>query len=379
MPRCPIGPAAAAFRRAFFPAATRREWNDWRWQMRQRLQTLPALARVLQLSDDEAAALRQPDRPFPVSLTPYYASLLDRTNPADPLRRTMLPSTAEFRVSPGELRDPLAEDSHSPVPGLVHRYPDRALFLLTDICPVYCRYCTRSRLVGGHAGFRNDQTRWQRALDYLAATPAVRDVLISGGDPLIYADDKLGWLLARLRAIPHVEMIRLGTKVPMVLPQRVTPALARLLRRYHPLYLSLHVIHPRELTPESALACTRLADAGLPLGSQTVLLRGVNDNLETVRALMHGLLRVRVRPYYLLQCDPIAGSAQFRTPVRTGVDLIAGLRGHTTGYAVPHFIIDAPGGGGKVSLDPEYVVGREGDDLLVRTYLGQTYRYPDPQ
>jgi lysine 2,3-aminomutase len=374
-----ISEQSLAFMRRYYPDASVQEWCDWKWQMRRRLRSIDELSRVFELSGDETEALLRPKRPFPVSVTPYYASLMDRKNAESALRRTMLPVPDEFTVSKGEMSDPLAEDKHAPVPGIVHRYPDRVLFLITDFCPVYCRYCTRSRLVGGNAEFEINLDQWQRGIDYIAATPTVRDVLVSGGDPLIYSDDRLDWLLQRLHAIPHLDMIRLGTKIPIALPQRITPAFTDMLKRYHPLYISLHVNHPDEITPESAQACERLADAGVPLGSQTVLLKGVNDDPEVIRKLMHELLKIRVRPYYLLQCDPITGSAHFRTPVQRGVEIIRALRGHTTGYAVPHFIIDTPDGGGKFSVVPEYIDGRDGDDLLITNYEGRSgFRYPDP-
>jgi lysine 2,3-aminomutase len=354
------------------------DWCDWRWQLRHRLQTADDLAAVVNLTESERQALTQPGRAFPVSVTPYYASRLDPDDPSHPLRRTVIPTPAEFETHPGDMTDPLAEDDHSPVPGIVHRYPDRVLFLVTDYCPVYCRYCTRSRLVGGNAQFSISKAQWQRGIDYIAATPAVRDVLISGGDPLVYGDDQLAWLLQRLHAIPHLEMIRIGSKIPMVLPQRITPDLCSMLKRYHPLYMSVHITHPDELTEESAQACTRLADAGIPLGSQTVLLQGVNDDADTMRTLMHGLLTIRVRPYYILQCDPIQGSAHLRTPVAKGIEIIKALRGHTTGYAVPHYIVDVPGGGGKISLDPEYVTGRDEKGLVITNFQGREgFHYPD--
>ena len=367
------------FRRRHFPGVGRREWNDWRWQLRHAFRSAAGFSRFLQLTDDERAALADPRRLSPVRATPYYASLMHPDNPDDPLRRCLLPVCAELTRSVGEAADPLAEESHSPVAGLVHRYPDRAVLLVNSACPVYCRYCFRSRLHARRSrpsGPRRD--RWQAGLDYIAATPAVRDVLVSGGEPLLLPDAALDWLLARLHAIPHVEIVRLGAKTPMALPQRITPALVRVLKRCRPLYLSLHVTHPAEITPESARACERLANGGIPLRSQTVLLRGVNDDLATIRRLMHELLRIRVRPYYLLQCDPVAGSAHFRTPVARGIDIIEGLRGHTSGYAVPHYVIDAPGGGGKVTIQPDAIVGRDGNDLIVRTYTGKEYRYPDP-
>ncbi len=374
-----VGERARGFRERFYPDTTPDDWNDWRWQLRHRLRTRDDLERVFTLSKEELAAVERPGRPFPVGVTPYYAALLDTDDATSPLRRTMIPVPDEFERSPGETDDPLAEDQYSPVPGIIHRYPDRVLFLITDHCPVYCRYCTRSRLVGGNAEFDINLKQWQRGIDYIAATPAVRDVLISGGDPLIYDDDRLEWLLARLHSIRHVEMLRIGTKIPVSLPQRITPAFCRMCRCYHPLYMSLHITHPDELTPEAGQACERLADAGIPLGSQTVLLQGVNDRVDVIRRLMHGLLRIRVKPYYLLQCDPITGSAHFRTPVQTGVAIIRGLRGHTSGYAVPHFIVDTPAGGGKFSMVPDYITGRDGDDLLITNYEGRSgFRYHDP-
>ena len=332
---------------------------------------------MLVLAPDERQALVEGGAMLPVGITPYYMSLISRTDAQQPLRRTVLPTTAEFQRAPGEADDPLGEDGHSPVPGLVHRYPDRVLLLAHDFCSTYCRYCTRSRVVG-HGEIVPNEKRLQMSFEYIRRTPQIRDVLISGGDPLTLAEDRLDWILSNLRAIPHVEFIRIGSKVPAVLPQRITPQLVRVLRKYHPLWLSLHFTHPDECTPETYAACTRLADAGIPLGSQTVLLKGVNDNVETMKQLVHKLLLMRVRPYYLYQCDPISGSAHFRTSVSKGLEIIEGLRGHTTGYAVPSYVIDAPGGGGKIPLQPNYVVGRDGDDLLIRNYEGQTYRYPDP-
>ena len=374
----PQSERARAFRRRCFPNASAADWNDWRWQLQHRIRDLAGLARVIRLSAEEREAVARHQGPLPVGITPYYASLLSETDPAQPLRRTHIPVNGEYLRTPGESDDPLGEDHDAAVPGLVHRYPDRVLFLTTGFCSTYCRYCTRSRMVGGAGEYTFSLPQWQRAIDYIAAHKQIRDVLLSGGDPLTIATDKLEWLLSRLRAIPHVEFLRIGTKVPIVLPQRVTRDLARMLRRYHPLWMSLHVTHPDELTPEVAESTARLADAGIPLGSQTVLLRGINDSVETMRRLMHGLLKLRVKPYYLYQCDPISGSSHFRTPVQTGLDIIAGLRGHTTGYAVPHFVIDAPGGGGKIPMLPQYVTGRDGDDLLLRNFEGNAYRYPDP-
>lgn len=371
------GARTVQFWRRFFTEITEAEWDDWRWQLNHRICSPEALEHIIRLSGDEQAAIRRYRGSLPVAVTPYYASLLDADDASQPLRRAVIPVADEHLHSPGESRDPLAEEEDTAVPGLVHRYPDRALFLVTDFCSTYCRYCTRSRMVGRRNGRRFGLEQWNRAIEYIEATPAIRDVLLSGGDPLTLPDEQLEWLLSRLRRIPHVEMLRIGTKAPVVLPQRITSALTRMLKRYHPLWLSIHFTHSDELTPEVAQACERLADAGLPLGSQTVLLAGINDDVDTMKRLFQGLLRMRVRPYYLYQCDPILGSAHFRTPVSKGLEIIRGLRGHTSGYAVPHYVIDAPGGGGKIPLLPESVMGRDGDDLLLRNYEGHIYRYPD--
>jgi lysine 2,3-aminomutase len=368
--------SAKTFFKRFFPDATETDWNDWQWQVRNRFRDLQSLSRILRLSNDERSAIEKLGDRLSVAVTPYYASLLDPEDCNQPLRRTMIPVTTEFIEAPGESHDPLAEEETSPAPGLVHRYPDRVLFLATDFCSAHCRYCTRSRVVGTGEVVPSKEC-WEKALQYIEHTPAIRDVLVSGGDPLTMSDDRLEYLLLRLRSIRHVEIIRIGTKVPAVLPQRITPHIVRMLRKYHPLWMSLHFTHPDELTPETARACTRLSDAGIPLGSQTVLLRGINDNIDTMTRLYHGLLKIRVRPYYLYQCDPITGSSHFRTPVEKGLEIIEGLRGHTTGYAVPHFVIDAPGGGGKIALVPNAVVGKENGDVILRNFQGKLFRYPD--
>jgi lysine 2,3-aminomutase len=373
-----IGERARAYRARCHPSVTDAQWNDWRWQLRNRVRSLRELEWALHLSDDERATVRFLGDRLPVGITPYYASLMDPANPNDPLRRTMVPVADELTEQRGEAADPLNEDGDMAVPGLVHRYPDRVLFLVTSFCATYCRYCTRSRLVGKTGEYHFNKEQYQKAIDYIASKPQIRDVLISGGDPLTMQDDRLEWLLSRLRAIPHVEFLRIGSKVPAVLPQRITPSLCATLRKYHPLWLSVHFMHPAELTPETVQACGRLADAGMPLGSQTVLVKGVNDNPETMRALVHGLLKARVRPYYIYQCDPIPGSQHFRTKVATGVDILRALRGHTTGYAVPTLVIDAPGGGGKVPIGIEGIIGHDGDDVLVRNYEGEVFRYPEP-
>ncbi|MDZ7346521.1 MAG: KamA family radical SAM protein [candidate division KSB1 bacterium] len=366
------------FRRRFYPQIDVRHWQSWRWQLRNRIVSAAQLERLLILTDDEREAIRRHQGPMPISITPYYASLLDPRDPAQPLRRSVVATLDEFRLTPGESFDPLGEEHDSPLPNLVHRYPDRVLFLVTNFCSTYCRYCTRSRVVGKkHERFSSLMHAWQAALDYIAAHPEVRDVLLSGGDPPTLADNRLDWLLDHLRRIPHVEVVRIGTKIPAVLPQRITSSLINVLRRYHPLWMSLHFTHPEELTPETAEACRRLADAGIPLGSQTVLLKGINDSVDTMLALNRGLMKLRVRPYYLYQCDPVPGTAHFRTPVAKGLEIIRGLRGFTSGYAVPHYVIDAPGGGGKIPLLPDYMAGREGDEILLRNYQDRLFHYPD--
>ncbi|HEX9592362.1 MAG TPA: KamA family radical SAM protein [bacterium] len=376
--RLVVSERSLAFLRRFYRGVTVQEWRDWHWQVRHRIRSLDELGRLIQLTAEERDAIRRHQGPLPVGITPYYATLLSEHDPDQSLRRTVVPVSGEYLRTPGEADDPLGEEHDMPVPGVVHRYPDRVLFLVTGFCSTYCRYCTRSRMVGAEGEKSVSKGDLERAIAYIAAQPAIRDVLISGGDPLTLDDDRLEWILSRLRAIPHVEFLRIGTKQPVTLPQRITPQLTRMLRRYHPLWMSIHFTHPDELTPEVAEACGRLADAGIPLGSQTVLLKGVNDEVQIMRRLMQGLLKIRVRPYYLYQCDPISGSAHFRTPVSKGLEIIRGLRGHTTGYAVPTYVIDAPGGGGKIPLLPDYLRGRDGDDLLLANYTGKTYRYPDP-
>ncbi len=372
-----VNPRTREFLRRHYPEVGIREWNDWRWQSRHRITRLEDLERMVRLSDPERQALQRGGSMLPVGITPYYLSLISPDDPREPLRRTVIPVTQEFVRSPGEADDPLGEDRHMPVPGLVHRYPDRVLFLVLDFCSTYCRYCTRSRVVG-HGEISPNEARLETGLDYLRRHPEIRDVLLSGGDPLALSDPRLESILARLREIPHIEFLRLGTKMPAVLPQRITPQLARMLRRYHPFWMSIHFMHPDECTPEAYRACARLADAGIPLGAQIVLTKGVNDDVETMKRLMHHLLRMRVRPYYLYQCDPISGSAHFRTSVEKGLEILAGLRGFTTGYGVPTYVVDAPGGGGKIPLQPNYFLGRDGDDLLLRNYEGKVFRYRDP-
>jgi lysine 2,3-aminomutase len=369
---------AKSFARKFFPEATIQDWNDWHWQLRNQVHNGNTLSRFLNLSDHEELAINKQGKTLPFAITPYFLSLLDCNNAAQPLRRTMIPVIQEFLHCHEEALDPLGEDGHTTIPGLVHRYPDRVLFLASNVCAAYCRYCTRSRMISDRQeGQRNQEGQWDAALEYIRSHQQIRDVLISGGDPLMLVDEKLDYLLSQLRKIRHVEFIRIGTKTPVVLPQRITRSLIRMFKKHRPLWISIHFTHPDELTPETREACARLADAGIPLGSQTVLLKGVNDNLDTMTRLVHGLLKIRVRPYYLYQCDPIVGSSHFRTPVKSGLDIIKGLRGFTSGYAIPHYVIDAPGGGGKIPLLPEYAVGYDGGNLVLRNYEDKIFYYPD--
>jgi len=359
-----------------FPGSTIQNWNNWQWQIRNSFTNLNSLSRVIQLSENEIKPRPGQNDILPLRITPYYASLLDPADPAQALRRTVIPVFDEYLVSPYEASDPLSEASHTPVANLVHRYPDRVLFLSTGFCASYCRYCTRSHMVASdkcHTGPK----AWEPALDYIRNNKEIRDVLISGGDVLTMSDNLIEYLLSAIRSIPHVEIIRLGTKVPVVLPQRITRRLAGILKKFQPLYLSIHFTHPDELTQEVTEACNLLANSGVPMGSQTVLLKGVNDDLPVMKKLMLGLLKIRVRPYYLYQCDPILGSAHFRTSIKHGLEIIAGLRGFITGYAVPQYVVDAPGGGGKIPLLPEYYQGRENGMVVLKNYEGKLYYYPD--
>ena len=351
-------------------------WGDWRWQLRHRLIRPDQLARYLHLSPGEERGLELAKERFSVAITPHYAALIDPDDPADPIRRQVVPDASEFVVSDGDMEDPCGEDRASVVEGLVHRYPDRVLLLAVDSCASYCRYCTRSRLVG-QGELDPLPRRMEAILDYLRQHTEVRDVLLSGGDPLLMSDDRLDQLLGELRAIPHLQMLRIGSRVPCFLPQRITPDLAAVLRR-HRVWLSLHFSHPSELTPEVAAACDLLADGGIPLGSQTVLLAGVNDDVAVLKRLFHGLLRLRVRPYYLYQADPVVGTGHLRTSIGRGLEIMSQLRGHTTGYAGPTYVVDAPGGGGKIPLQPETVVERGPGRWQLRNWAGQVYTYVDP-
>ena len=367
---------SSEFLRQYFPEASERDWNNWHWQLRNSVTTIQKLSKFLDLSVNEIRPAQAINDTLPIRITPYYLSLLDKYKADQPLRKSVVPVFDEFLVSRGEASDPLSESHHSPVPNIVHRYPDRVLFLVTGFCSTYCRYCTRSHMVAKdkcHIGLK----AWEPGLQYIRQNPIIRDVLISGGDPLAMNDPNIEYLLSRLRDIEHVEIIRIGTKVPVVLPQRINRSLVNILKKYHPLFISIHFTHPDEITPEVKEACEKLANAGIPLGSQTVLLKGINDNVPVMKQLMHGLLKIRVRPYYLYQCDPILGSAHFRTPIDKGLEIIRGLRGHTSGYAVPQYVIDAPGGGGKIPLLPDYFQGREDGYVLLKNYEDKIFKYPD--
>jgi lysine 2,3-aminomutase len=374
----PVDERVDRFRSRFYEDVPDTEWQSWRWQLRNRIRDLEGAERLFTLSASEKEAIQRRSGALPIGITPYYASLLDPDNPFDPLRRTKIPTLEEFQVTGDECRDPLGEEAHSPVPGLVHTYPDKVLFLVTDFCATYCRYCTRARMVGA-GEFLPEKGMWERALTYIREHTEIRDVLLSGGDPLILSDERLEWILTRLADIPHVEFLRIGTKVPAVLPYRITPNLLSILRKVHPIFFSIHFTHPDELTLEVQEACNRLADAGIPTGGQTVLLKGVNDHPAVMKALNLGLLKVRCKPYYLHQCDPIQGSAHFRTTVAAGQELIRSLHGHTTGYAVPTYMVDTAGGGGKVPVGPDYLIAREGDYLKLRNFRGEETRYWDPE
>ncbi len=353
-----------------------KDWNDWRWQLRHRLTSLQALETLIALTPEERQGVEKAGDKLALAITPYFFNLIDRTNPECPIRRQVIPRIEEMTTASWELVDPCGEDDHMPVPGLVHRYPDRVLFLVTDRCAAYCRYCTRSRVVSG-AGEQQLHTDFSEAIAYIRQHPEIRDVLLSGGDPLLFSDDRLDQLLGQLRSIPHVEFLRIGTRIPLFLPQRITPSLCAILKKYHPLWISIHTNHPLEATSEVRDACARLADAGIPLGNQAVLLRGVNDSLAVMRALMHKLLMMRVRPYYIYQCDLVQGTHHLRTSVRRGLEIMEGLRGHTTGYAVPQYVIDAPGGGGKIPIAPDYVLAHDHERVVLRNYEGQVFEYPE--
>ena len=351
-------------------------WRSAAWQLRNRITTLAQLEEHLVLTDEERAGVLLSGNKLAMSVTPHYFNLIDPLDPDCPVRRQVIPRIEETLDDPGEMSDPCGEDAHMPVPGLVHRYPDRVLFLVTDRCAAYCRYCTRSRVVSG-VGEQTLHMEHEAAFRYLEKHTEIRDVLLSGGDPLLLSDARLDGILTRLRSIPHIEFVRIGSRIPVFLPQRITPELCAMLQKHHPLFLSIHTNHPRELTTEVREGLERLADRGIPLGNQSVLLRHVNDDPAVMKSLVHKLLMCRVRPYYLYQCDLIKGSSHLRSSVTKGIEIIESLRGHTTGYAVPQFVIDAPGGGGKVPLNPDYMLMKDEQRVLIRNYEGKVFEYPE--
>ncbi|UCF29003.1 MAG: lysine 2,3-aminomutase [Chloroflexota bacterium] len=352
------------------------KWNNWRWQLSNRINTPEEFEQVIPLTDSERKALSAAHL-FRVDITPYFISLIDPDDPNDPIRKQVVPTEVEMAPFTAMMEDSLAEDRHSPVPGLVHRYPDRALMLVTTQCASYCRYCTRSRIVGDPSATFS-RSEFEMQIEYLQRTPQIRDVLLSGGDPLVLAPKILEEILTRLREIPHLEILRIGSRVPVFLPMRITEELTDILQKFHPMWLNIHVNHSNEITAELAEACDRLTRAGIPLGNQAVLLAGVNDNVHIQRQLVHDLVRMRVRPYYLYQCDLVEGAGHFRTPVAKGIEIIEGLRGHTSGYAVPVFIVDAPGGGGKIPVGPNYQISMSDHKIILRNFEGFITTYEEP-
>lgn len=367
-------------RNGLFADVPEEQWNDWKWQVKNRIETLDDLKQYnefFHLTEDEMEGIDKCLKTLRMAVTPYYLSLINPDDPHDPVRKQAIPSAHELYQSPADLLDPLHEDTDSPVQGLTHRYPDRVLFLITDQCSMYCRHCTRRRFAGQYdTSVPTEQI--DKCIEYIAAHPEVRDVLLSGGDALLVSDEKLEYIISRLRAIPHVEIVRIGSRTPVVMPQRITPELCNMLKKYHPIWLNTHFNHPNEVTEESAAACARLADAGIPLGNQSVLLAGVNDCVHVMKKLVHELVKMRVRPYYIYQCDLSMGLEHFRTPVSKGVEIIEGLRGHTSGYAVPTFVVDAPGGGGKTPVMPNYVISQTPHKVILRNFEGVITTYTEP-
>ena len=364
-------------RKLLFPNVTDEEWNDWKWQVRNRIETLDELKKYVSLTAEEEEGVKQTLKTLRMAITPYYLSLINPDDPHDPIRRQCIPTGLETHQSGADLLDPLHEDEDSPTPGLTHRYPDRVLFLITDMCSMYCRHCTRRRFAG-QTDNECSSDRIEKALEYIEKTECVRDVLLSGGDALMVSDKRLEYIISRLRQIPHVEIVRLGTRTPVVCPQRVTPELCAMLKKYHPIWINTHFNHPNEVTAESKRACEMLADAGIPLGNQSVLLRGVNDCVHVMKHLVHELVKIRVRPYYIYQCDLSMGLEHFRTPVSKGIEIIEGLRGHTSGYCVPTFVVDAPGGGGKTPVMPQYVISQAPGKVVLRNFEGVITTYTEP-
>ena len=361
-----------------FPNVTDAEWNDWKWQVRNRIETVEDLKKYINLTEEEEKGITECLKTLRMSITPYYLSIMDPDNPNDPVRLQAIPNIVETNKSEADLDDPLHEDGDSPVPGLTHRYPDRALLLITDQCSMYCRHCTRRRFAGQNDGaMPTDQV--DKAIDYIAQTPQIRDVVISGGDSLLMSDEKIEYILKRLREIPHVEIIRFGSRTPVVMPQRITEEFVNMVKKYHPVWLNTHFNHSNEITEEAKLACERLANAGVHLGTQTFLLRGVNECGHVMKKLVNDLVKIRVRPYYIYQCDLSNGIEHFRTPVSKGIEIIEGLRGHTSGLCIPTFVVDAPGGGGKTPVMPNYVISQNQEKVILRNFEGVITTYTEPK
>jgi lysine 2,3-aminomutase len=354
------------------------KWNDWKWQVANRVVTVDALEKIVHLTSMEIQGIEECLRSLRMAITPYYATLINPDNPEDPIRKQAIPTKLEISESREDMEDPLSEEIDSPVKGITHRYPDRVLFLITDQCSVYCRHCTRRRMAGT-TDCTLPKGQLQNAIDYIKRTPQIRDVLISGGDSFLVSDETIDFILGSLRKIPHVEVIRFGTRTPVVLPQRITSDLCSILRKYHPIWVNTHFNHPYEITAQSKEACEKLVDAGIPLGNQTVLLKGVNDCPYIIRKLVQDLVKMRVRPYYLYQCDLSSGIEHFRTPVSKGIEIMELLRGHTSGFAVPTYVIDAPGGGGKIPVGPQYLISQSNDKVILRNYEGVICAYSEPE
>lgn len=360
-----------------FKDISQEDWNDWRWQLRHAIRDIPTLEKVIILTDEEKENLSKTLKKFKMAITPYYAALMDKEDKNCPVRMLAVPVLNELFVDPSDLDDPLHEDVDSPVPGLTHRYPDRALLLVTHECSMYCRHCTRRRIVGDSSE-KMDNKHLEQAFEYIRNTPQLRDIVISGGDPLILSDEKLDYILTELRKIEHIEIIRIGSRMPVVLPQRITDEFCEMLKKHHPIYVNTHFNHPKEITEEAKIACEKLANAGVNVGNQSVLLRGINDCSNIMKKLVHELLRIRVRPYYIYQCDLSEGISHFRTTISKGIEIIENLRGHTSGLAVPTFVVDAPGGGGKIPVMPTYLISQNEKRVVLRNYEGVITTYTQP-
>ena len=364
-------------RKLLFPDVTDEQWNDWKWQVKHRIETYDELRKYVNLTEFEKEGVKKSLKTLRMAITPYYLSLINPDDPNCPIRRQAIPSVMELHLSKVDLLDPLHEDGDAPVPGLTHRYPDRVLFLITDMCAMYCRHCTRRRFAG-QTDSESPSERIQKGIDYITRTPQIRDVLLSGGDALLISDKLLESIIQKLRAIPHVEIIRIGTRVPVVAPQRITDDLVNMLKKYHPIWVNTHFNHPDELTPEAIEACNKMSNVGIPVGNQSVLLRGINDNVDIMKNLVQKLVKNRVRPYYIYQCDLSMGLEHFRTPVSKGIEIIENLRGHTSGYAVPTYVVDAPGGGGKIPVSPTYLISQSSDKVVLRNFEGVITTYTQP-